>query len=280
MEWYIELLNEQHAAQLQKKEMFWVEEIRLAAGQPLMLRGMRREEMILPKLSPKDLDRTLQAACRQSIYAHAETLRRGFVTVEGGHRIGVCGYGVMQQGDVQSIRAVSSLVIRIARQIIGCADDLAGSVTESTLILGPPGCGKTTLLRDLVRVLSDKNKQRVALVDERGEISASLFGVPQMQIGVRTDVLINIPKSKAAMMLLRCASPQWIAVDEITSPDDIRTMEEISYCGVSLVATAHALDAEDLIMRPLYRELMSRKIFRHLVILRADKSYTLQEVSA
>ena len=134
------------------------------------------------------------------------------------------------------------------------------------------------MLRDLVRLLSDEKNQRVSLVDERGELAAVLNGTPQNNIGMRTDVLVNIPKGEAIMMLLRTMNPQWIAVDEITAPEDIQALDQASYCGVKLLATAHANGLEDLYRRPLYLKLMERNMFTKIVELGPDKSYHIREV--
>lgn len=275
----LEIIPEKYTAQLIDLKLSRLEELRLRVGQPLALYIAGNEEFFWPKLTQGDLESALLSACRQSVYAHTETLRHGYITVEGGHRIGVCGFGVVHDDSVRTIKSVSSMVIRVAKQILGCADTLLPSVTSSTLIIGPPGSGKTTLLRDLVRQMSDKKKQRVGLADERGEVSAGVLGIPQLMIGARTDVLINIPKATAAMMLLRTMNPQWIAMDEITSPRDLLVMEQVAYCGVSLLATAHAERIEDLSQRPLYQNLMERRIFEKVVVLRADKTYTVQEVA-
>ncbi len=254
------------------------DELRLNVGRPLSIHAGAAEEQLWPKITQEDLDFILRSACRQSVYAHTETLRHGYLTVEGGHRIGICGFGVVQDGEVRSIRNISSMVIRMAKQILGCADELLPQVDRSVLLVGPPGSGKTTLLRDLVRQLSDRRDQRISLVDERGELSAGVFGVPQLQIGSRTDVLINIPKATAAMMMLRTMAPRWVAMDEITSAEDIYAMEQIAYCGVNVLATAHGSGMEDLDARPLYRQMMEREIFSKIVILDRDKHYQIQEV--
>lgn len=274
----LKLLSERHATLLRGKDLSELEEIRLRVGQPLLLMFHNREERYWPTLHQFDLEHTIACACKQSVYAYTETIRNGFVTVEGGHRIGICGFGVTECGQVRTIRSVSSLSIRVAREVFGCADDLVEKVGTSFLIIGPPGCGKTTLLRDLIRQLSDKKGFRVAIADERGEISAGVSGVPQLQVGSRTDVLLNVPKAQAAIMLLRTMNPQWIAVDEITSAEDISAMEQISYCGVNLIATAHANGIEDLQNRPLYRSLIQRRIFPYVAVLNKDKSYTVEEM--
>ena len=272
------LLPDQHAKQVRDRCPAHLEEIRLRVGQPVLLRGNGTEQWISPCVSGADLEDVLRRACRQSVYAHQETLRQGFVTVDGGHRIGVCGTGVLRDGQVQNLVHPSSLVLRVAREVLECAAGLFRQIQDSTLLIGPPCSGKTTLLRDLIRLLSDRENQRISLADERGEISAALHGVPQLDIGKRTDVLLYIPKKEAMMMLLRTMNPQWIAVDEITAPEDIAALEHASYCGVKLLATAHADQAEDLYRRPLYRSMMEKKIFRTIVGLRPDKSFLIQEV--
>ena len=273
------LLKDEHRAQLSEKGIGALEECRLCVGHPLAVRFGEKEEWLWPKLTKRDIEDVVQAVCRQSVYAHTETLRRGYITMEGGHRVGICGVGIMQDGTVMMIHNVSSVVIRVAHQIVGCADQLCERLNGSTLILGPPCSGKTTLLRDLVRQISDRGKMRVGLADERGELSACVLGVPQLHIGMRTDVMVNIPKAEAAMMLLRNMNPQWLAVDEITSSEDVAAMDMISYCGVHVLATAHGKDLEDLRRRPLYKSLMERGIFGQIVLLQPDKSYTVQEVS-
>lgn len=275
----LELLPQVYAGQL--SELIREEkpdELRLNVGRPVILRFNRHEKFLWPILEQEQLEAVLRAACRQSVYAHTETIRHGYVTIEGGHRIGICGFGVVENGQVRSIQSYSSLVIRVARQVLGCADRLLPQISGSTLLLGPPGCGKTTLLRDLVRQLSDKRKMRISVADERGELSAGVFGLPQLDIGERTDVMINIPKAEAAMMLLRTMNPQCIAVDEITTAEDIWAMDQISYCGVMLLATAHGAGMSDLTTRPLYKNMMALNIFHKVVILKQDKSYSVQEV--
>lgn len=276
---WLEIIPDKYAEQIVVYELDRLEEIRLCVGQPLTLRFSNREERLWPRQTQEDLEQVLASACRQSVYSHTETIRQGYITIEGGHRIGICGFGIYSNSAVKTIMNISSLVIRVAHQVIGCANELMEEVEDSVLIIGPPGSGKTTLLRDVIRQISDKKKQRVGLADERGELSAGAFGVPQLDIGSRTDVLINLPKNEAAMMLLRTMNPQWIAMDEITSPEDIAVMDKISYCGVSLLATAHAENPQELDMRPLYKELLKKGIFSKVVVLNRDKNFYVQEVS-
>jgi len=278
MEQIISMLPDKYAAWFQKTDCSQIEEIRFSVGQPVLVRKNGMELLVWPKASQRELEELLLCACRQSVYAYTQTLRQGFITTECGHRIGICGFGVMQDGVLQNIRTPSSLVIRIARQIKGCGAALLDHTKGSILLLGPPGSGKTTLLRDLVRLLSDEKGKRVGLVDERGEISSCIRGTPQLEIGLRTDVIVNVPKAQAFMMLLRTMTPQWIAVDEITTPDDVCAIEQASYCGVEILATAHGSCLEDLYHRPIYQSMMEKKIFKTIVILKPDKSWEIQVV--
>lgn len=219
-----------------------LEELRLRAGRPptAVLDG---KERILPgcaeAVTSRMLEEIVSAATNRSCYSAEASLREGYVTLPGGHRVGLCGTAARRESRIQSLRELSSVSIRIARQVSCAPPELLRRLDASTLILGPPGSGKTTLLRECVRSLSDGGS-RVGLVDERGELAACRLGVPQLDVGAQTDVLTGCGKSEGIYLLLRAMNPQWIAVDEITAPEDIRAMEEASYCGVRFLATAHA----------------------------------------
>ena len=272
------LLPDVYANQMQFQDWDGLEELRLGTGRPLRLRYGKGERELWPKSGAHVVEEVIQRACRHSAYAYTDSIRQGYLTVEGGHRIGICGCGVTDGAFVRTIREPTSLNIRVAHQVPGCAGTLMAILKGSALLLGPPGCGKTTLLRDTVRQISDHRRQRVGVVDERGELSACVNGEAQLDLGSRSDVLINVPKEEAVMMLLRTMNPQWIALDEITSPQDIAVMEQASYCGVKLLATAHGETIKDLSDRPLYRKLMDIGVFRQVVLLHQDKSYIVQEV--
>lgn len=272
------LLPEIYRQQLCPKNWVGLEELRIGNGRPLRLRFSNMEKEIWPQAETQLVEEVLQRACHHSAYAYSDSIRKGYVTVEGGHRIGICGFGVVENGSIQIIKQPSSLNIRIARQVRNFAAPLLPQIYDSALILGPPGSGKTTLLRDFVRMLSDNRRQIIGLADERGEISACTEGVNQLDVGSRTDVLVNIPKSEAIMMLLRTMNPSWIAVDEVTAPADITAMEQASYCGVKLLATAHGNGMDDLYRRPLYRKFMDTGVFKQIVVLKKDKTYTVEEV--
>ena len=241
-----------------------VEELRLRAGRPLTLVCPEGERTVPGAEAPvrsMDLSLVLEIATQASAHTALERVRNGFFTVRGGHRIGICGSGVVRDGEVRNLRQLSSLAIRVAREVPGLSaavlDRLwSGGVLQSTLLLSPPGGGKTTLLRDLIRAVSDGEggpALRVGVADERGELAAMYQGEPQFSIGRQTDVLDGCPKGPALLMLLRGMNPQVLAADEITAPEDAAALEMAANCGVSLLCTAHAGSLEELKARPLYR---------------------------
>lgn len=261
--------------------MAQTEEIRMRIGRvpALVLPEGEQDVPDAPTVTREDLVRLVEIASRWSMHTVLEQLRRGYLTVEGGHRLGLCGTVVMDGEWVQNLRDISSADLRVARQLRGTAQPVAGQLwqagqLQNTLILASPGAGKTTLLRDLIRCVSEGEvgpPRRVAVADERGELAAVWQGVPQMELGRCTDVLDGCPKAQAIPMLLRGMSPQVIAVDEITQREDIRAMEQAVGCGAALLATAHGSGAEDLRRRPLYRELMEKEIFHKLVTIRVER---------
>ncbi len=259
-----------------------LEELRLRVARPPTIICQGKEENLpLPSggglVTAADLEHILLAATKQSSYAANETLKEGFVTIAGGHRIGVCGTAVVQAGSVRSMKEISSLAIRVARSVALPPQPLLRALTGSTLIAGPPGCGKSTLLRGCIAALSGAG-QRVGVVDERGEIAACVRGVPQLELGARTDVVCGLGKQEGIMLLLRAMNVHWIAVDEITAPGDLEAMRSCSYCGVKLLATAHAASRDELYQRPLYKSLMDMRLFSRLLMMTPDKQWHAEGV--
>lgn len=241
------------------------EEIRLRAGRHLSLFLPDGERTLLPGrlVRQSDIMQVLEAASRASMHSVQHEIRRGFVTAEGGVRVGVCGSYAADGG----IRDLSSVNIRIPCEVRGAGGDAAAAVTtplQSVLVISPPGGGKTTFLRELVRFVSDKGV-RVSLADERGEVAAVKNGEPQFDVGRCTDVMTGADKAEAAMMMMRAMSPQVIALDEISDAGDAQAIERISNCAVKIFATAHAEDLQELESREIYRTLLDKKIFRALV---------------
>lgn len=267
------------------------EEIRLRRLKPLMLCFGGRDFMVTidGKLTDKyenvyivsndDMDKTFQLICQGSIYAVEEELKSGYITLPGGHRVGIAGKVILEGGTVKTIKSITSFNIRIAQEIIGAADKALPFIVDgkfgiyNTLILSPPGAGKTTLLRDLIRQLSSGIEKlnirgfKVGLVDERCEIACCHNGVPQNDIGPRTDVLEGCPKAQGIMMLLRSMSPEIIATDEIGRPEDVKAIEETINAGVSIITTIHGNDIEDLKKRPTIKKLIYNRFFKRYIIL-------------
>lgn len=251
-----------------KEEMLNAEEIRLRAGSGLSVLSAGREIKVDGgRISNGELADIVCSAAGASIHTVAANIREGFVTAASGHRIGICGTAAVKNGEICGVNNYSSLTVRIAKEIKTAAEGLAelihkeGSI-ESLLILSPPGGGKTTLLRDLVRRISNMGT-RVALADERGEIAAVKGGVPAMDVGCCTDVMDMAPRAEATMFLLRAMNPQVIAMDEISSPREAETARAVAGCGAALLATAHG--KSETVGR--YRGLLSDGIFDSVAVI-------------
>lgn len=246
--------------------------------QELRLRLNKKSQLILSggvqyledTVIGEDLSFCINAASRYSPWA-ASTMAKGFLTAPGGHRIGICGNALCRDGCVTGFGEIDSLCIRVARDFPGIskgAEDISGSV----LILGAPGWGKTTLLRDLCRSLS--RRHTVCVVDERGEV------FPEgLDRGEALDVLTGCSKAQGTEMLLRTMSPHYIALDEITAEEDCAALIRAAHCGVNLVATAHAASREDLFRRSTYRPLAEHRIFQTVLLLKPDKTYTVERMT-
>lgn len=263
------------------------EEFRLRTGRPFTIASAGSEFVPDPadRVTTEDLSEFLRIVSKGSVHTVAESLKWGFVTAEGGHRVGVCGSAIVKNGEITGIRNLSSASLRIAKEMKGIGKPVCGELTRegkipNTLIVSPPGGGKTTLLRDIVRLLSDGGK-RVAVADERGELAALYEGEPGFDIGQRTDVMEGCSKASAALMLLRSMNPQVIAMDEITTPEDMAAMERAANCGVSLIATAHADGLDDLRQRIYYRD--AERLFQKIVLIGTSngmRTYSVMGITA
>lgn len=276
-----------------------VQELRLRVGQPFLAVGAGCEYMIGARgeigdtgsfspllISREQMRETVEYMGSFSLYALEEELRQGFFTVQGGHRIGVAGRTVAQGSTVRLMKHISFLNVRVARQKKGCADDIMESLYSqegrflNTLILSPPRCGKTTLLRDIIRQVSNGyysslrqcrlGGMTVGVVDERSELGACFEGVPQNDLGMRTDVLDCCPKSQGMMMLVRTMAPAVVAVDEIGSREETEAVEYALNCGCSLAATIHAGSLEEAMGKTDAGRLLKKGAFQRIVLLKGN----------
>ncbi len=262
-------------AEWEKTDFEHLQEIRLRIGQPVLLVEHGREKILPICVCLENLKGILNRACGYSGYAFEEEISRGYLTVAGGHRIGVAGRAVVTESGIQTLKHISSLNIRIAHQIKGCAlrwKDFfykEGNLCH-ILIISPPGCGKTTLLRDMIRCLSEGDERHpgvtVGVVDERSEIAGTYRGTMTYDLGMRTDVLDGCPKDPGIEMLLRSMSPEVLAVDEI-GIHDVKSIENALRCGCKLLATLHGEGIEDYIDKPGFGSLVENRVFERYILL-------------
>lgn len=268
-----------------------VEEIRIRQGRPLMVRCHQREHFVnfhgvsqewdrAYQVTKDDVNRTVQILTGSSLYAVEEELRHGYLTIPGGHRVGLAGRVVVKDGQVETIRNIAGLNLRLAREFPGASSailprllDPLSKELRHTLIVSPPRCGKTTILRDLVRQISEGVPElglaghTVGVVDERSELAGSYKGVPQLDVGLRTDVLDACPKAQGMMMLIRAMGPEVIAADEIGRPEDFQAMEEVVNAGIKVLTSIHGRDLADIKKRPSTCALLELGVFDRLVFL-------------
>ncbi|MDD7404223.1 MAG: stage III sporulation protein AA [Butyribacter sp.] len=280
-------------------EFFKLQEIRLRVDSPLLIvyegkeHFLDRKGMLTQKkeqafvVSHEHVQETMEYISNYSMYAFAEEMKQGYITIRGGHRIGIAGKMIWERNGQKNLTHISCLNIRLAHQVIGCADRVMPYLFEKkdfchTLIISPPGCGKTTLLRDLIRQLSDGScyctGKTVGVVDERSELGACYLGQPQNDLGCRTDILDACPKADGMMMLVRSMAPKIIAVDEIGSGRDVEAMEYVMNCGVRLLATVHGNTVEEIKNKPVLGRLVRERIFQRYIVLMPDKTGGIQAV--
>jgi stage III sporulation protein AA len=267
-----------------------LQEIRLRVNAPLLLIYDNKEFFVTPEselitgsgdayiITKNEIRETMEYISNYSLYAFEEELKQGFITITGGHRVGIIGKAVLEENKIKSMKHISFINIRLSHQVRGCADKVIPYITGGedndcyhTLIISPPRCGKTTLLRDVIRQLSNGNERRsgitVGVVDERSEIGACYMGIPQNELGIRTDVLDCCPKAKGMLMLIRTMSPRVIAVDEVGSVEDISAIEYVMNCGCKLIATVHGNSIDDIKNKPILGKLVEERLFERYILL-------------
>lgn len=267
-----------------------LQEIRLRMNAPLLVIYENQEYFVTEDatfiksparaviVTKNEIRETMEYISNYSLYAFEEEIKQGFITINGGHRIGIAGKTIIENDMIRGMKHISFLNIRLAHQVKGCADSVLPYIINKenngiyhTLIISPPRCGKTTLLRDIIRQLSDGTDylkgMNIGVVDERSEIGACYMGIPQNELGIRTDILDCCPKAKGMLMLIRSMSPQIIAVDEIGSKEDLEAIDYVIGCGCKLIATVHGNSIEDIKEKPILNELVQKKLFERYIIL-------------
>ena len=258
-----------------------VQEIRIRVGSQIIIKTNKKDDIIINYfVTREDILEIMQVICNNSIYSYQNEIANGYITINGGHRVGITGDVVLENNKVINIKYISSLNFRIARQILDCSNNILKYVINleentifHTLIVSPPGAGKTTILKDLVRKISDGIPEigfkgiDVSLIDERGEISAMYNGVPQNKIGIRTDVLENVSKPIGIKMAVRSMAPKVIVADEIGNYNDIEAINYAVCSGVKGIFTAHSLSYETMMLNKELNKLINMKIIERIIFL-------------
>ncbi|MHB9923928.1 stage III sporulation protein AA [Clostridium botulinum] len=260
-----------------------LQEIRFKIGRPIFFQIGNIEKLASYEVKREDIKSIVQRMSNYSIYSFEEEIKQGYLTIKGGHRVGICGRCVIDEGKVKTIRDISSLNIRICREIYNASKLVMPYIVENgqvlnTIIISPPKCGKTTIIRDISKKISDgvdalslKGK-KVSVIDERSEIAGSYNGVPQLDVGLRTDVLDNCPKSEGIVMAIRSMAPEVMICDEIGTYNDVESILIALNSGVSLITTIHGFGVEDIYNRPVFKEIVENKVFKRAIVLSSKKS--------
>lgn len=274
---YLRLLPIWMRDQVDKLGRDGLQELRLRIDRPGELVTAKGCMFLDKNIHAEDLSFCVNAASCYSPWV-ATTAASGYITASGGHRIGLCGNTVIKENKIQTITCLTSLCLRVARDFPGIAIQ-ASRLSGSILIIGSPGMGKTTLLRDLIRQKSNSEYRAVAVVDERCEVFPVVDGQFCFSPGLRTEVLSGCDKSTGIEILLRTMNPGWIAVDEITANKDSKAIFHAGRCGVDFLATAHAESIEDLITRSVYKPFVECGFFRNIIVMKQDKTWSLERMS-
>lgn len=273
---YINLLPSWMRQEVERYENENLQEIRIRTGlQPEMILS-NGNRLLSRRAVKEDISFVINIASEYSPWS-TQTAKYGYITAPGGHRIGICGVAAVSNKDTKGISIPTSLCIRVAKDFAGIAKSVS-HLRESILIIGPPGSGKTTLLRDLIRCKSDSTSENVSVVDEREEIFPLYKGQACFAPGKHTDILSGTEKDYGIKAVLRSMNPDWIAVDEITSEHDCIALLNAGWCGVNLIATAHAGSITDLNTRPVYKPLLDHKLFPNIIVLRKNKTWTYERI--
>ena len=255
-----------------------VQEIRIKSGKPVILNLSYGENVLDYRTTSEDLKFMMAKVSNYSLYAFEEEIKQGYITLKGGHRVGLAGECVISNGEVRTIKNISSLNIRICREIIGSSNKIMNLITNNnrvynTLIVSPPKCGKTTILRDIAKNISNGmykinlSGKKVTIVDERSEIAACYNGVPQMNVGIRTDILDNCLKKSGMIMAIRSLSPEVLICDEIGTKGDLEALNMAFNSGVNVIVTVHGYDIADVYGRAVFKDLIDNCILERIILL-------------
>ena len=257
-----------------------LQEIRIRVDKPIILKLREKDIILQYNILQTEILQIVERLCENSIYAYKNQICEGYITIKGGHRVGLTGSCVIENGKITNIKYISSLNIRIAREVKNCSTrilreiiDIENKTIYNSIIVAPPGRGKTTILRDIIRRLSDGIEEinfrgkTCGVVDERGEIAAMFKGTPQNDVGIRTDVIENVSKNKGIHMLIRTMAPEIIACDEIGSKEDVEAIHYALYSGVKGIFTMHGKNVEDIKNNKQIYELIENREIQKIVFL-------------
>ncbi|MEI3435510.1 MAG: stage III sporulation protein AA [Clostridia bacterium] len=257
-----------------------LQEIRIRVDKPIILKLREKDIILQYNILQTEILQIVERLCENSIYAYKNQICEGFITIKGGHRVGLTGSCVIENGKITNIKYISSLNIRIAREVKNCSTrilreiiDIENKTIYNSIIVAPPGRGKTTILRDIIRRLSDGIEEinfrgkTCGVVDERGEIAAMYKGTPQNDVGIRTDIIENVSKNKGIHMLIRTMAPEIIACDEIGSKEDVEAIHYALYSGVKGIFTMHGKNVEDIKNNKQIYELIENREIQKIIFL-------------
>lgn len=270
-------IKEQITNNINTQELDTLEEIRIRNNLPIILNLGQAEKIIKYIVNREEMEYIFQKICENSIYSYQNQITNGYITLKGGNRVGLVGTAVIKEGKVTNFNYISSLNFRVSRQIIGCSNKIMEEIINkkentiyNTLIISAPGKGKTTLLRDIVRNISNGIPEKlsgmnITVIDERGEISATYKGIAQNDLGIRTDVINDMPKHIGMRMAIRSMAPQVIVADEIGNKEDADSIKYALCCGVKGIFTAHGETIEEITNNPELNNLIKSKVFEKII---------------